>query len=74
MSDFDQFAQTYRNVLDQSVAISGETSEYFADYKACYVAAMPVKEGIKKVLDFGCGVGLLSVALKKYVPHVTNGP
>ena len=71
MADFDQFSKTYRDVLDQSVAISGEASEYFVDYKARYMAAMAFSWGIKKILDFGCGVGSLSVALKKYLPNVS---
>ncbi len=34
---FDQFATEYKNILDRSVAASGERSEYFADYKAKYL-------------------------------------
>lgn len=71
MADFDQYAQGYRTLLDQSVALSGETSHYFADYKARYMAAALDPNGRqKKILDFGCGVGLLSAALKKYLPGV----
>ena len=71
MSDFDQYAQSYSRLLDQSVALSGETSHYFADYKARYMAAALDPTGKqKKILDFGCGVGLLSAALKKYLPGV----
>lgn len=71
MADFDQFAQTYSQLLDQSVALSGETSHYFADYKARYMAAALQPNGSRqKILDFGCGVGLLSTALKDYLPDV----
>lgn len=69
MADFDQYGQTYSKLLDQCVALSGETSHYFADYKASYMAAALGASGRrKKILDYGCGVGLLSAALKKYFP------
>ena len=72
MAEFDQYAETYGRLLDQGVALSGETSQYFADYKARYIAAAiePTKSR-KKILDFGCGVGLLSAALKTVLPDVT---
>lgn len=69
--EFDHFASNYRHILDQSVRISGEGSEYFADYKARYVAELIGKEFDSKILDFGCGVGLLAVHLRKYLPSTT---
>ena len=72
MADFDQYAGTYGRLLDQSVALSGETSQYFAEYKARYIAAaMAPTNSRNKILDFGCGVGLLSAALKTSLPDVT---
>ena len=66
--NFDQFSSNYKALLDRSVAMSGESSEYFAEYKACYVAQM-AGEGFRgKILDYGCGVGLLSTLLKKHLP------
>ncbi len=35
---FDRFARDYGEVLDKSVSISGESGEYFSEYKARYVA------------------------------------
>ena len=67
--EFDQFADDYKQVLDKSVAFSGEPSSYFAEYKARYLARLLGGEFRGKVLDFGCGVGLLSGFLKKYFPR-----
>jgi SAM-dependent methyltransferase len=68
VAEFDQFSQDYESLLDQSIALSGETSHYFADYKARYTAAVALGKDTGKILDFGCGVGLLSAALKRHLP------
>lgn len=65
---FDQFAGNYKSVLDQSIAASGEDSTYFAEYKAVYLARVLGAGFAGKVLDFGCGVGLLSGFLRKHLP------
>jgi SAM-dependent methyltransferase len=65
---FDQFAGDYKHLLDQSIAASGEDSNYFAEYKALYLARILGSHFSGKILDFGCGVGLLSSALKKHLP------
>jgi len=65
---FDQFAGDYKQVLDHSIAASGEDSSYFAEYKAIYLARILGANFSGKILDFGCGVGLLSGFLKKHLP------
>jgi SAM-dependent methyltransferase len=67
---FDRFAGDYRQVLDRSVAVSGEDSSYFAEYKARYLGRVLGASFSGKVLDFGCGVGLLSRFLKKHLPAI----
>lgn len=64
---FDQFASDYRQVLDRNVAVSGEGAAYFAEYKARYLARVLGADFGGRVLDFGCGVGLLSGFLKNYL-------
>jgi 2-polyprenyl-3-methyl-5-hydroxy-6-metoxy-1,4-benzoquinol methylase len=64
MAEFDQFANEYKRILDQSTAIAGESSEYFTNYKADFVARLLARRPAK-VLDFGCGVGTLSSALSQ---------
>jgi SAM-dependent methyltransferase len=65
---FDQFAGDYKQVLDKSIAMSGEESEYFADYKARCLARILPPHFSGRVLDFGCGVGLLSRFIRQHLP------
>ena len=69
--EFDNFARDYKSLLDRSVKISGDSSEYFCEYKARYVARTMGAQFSGKILDFGCGIGLLSVHLKKHLPAAT---
>jgi SAM-dependent methyltransferase len=64
---FDQFAGDYERILNQSVAASGEDSAYFSEYKALYLRRLLPPAFSGKVLDFGCGIGLLSSFLKKHL-------
>src|SRR5437868_10537767 len=64
---FDQFATDYKQLLDNNVALSGEGSEYFAEYKARYLARRLTPNFKGKVLDFGCGGGLLARSLNKHL-------
>jgi len=66
--EFDQFAADYEGILDRTVALSGEGSSYFAEYKARYLARLMPQGFAGRVLDFGCGVGLLSACLKRLWP------
>lgn len=66
--EFDRFAESYGDVLDRSIAISGESSTYFAEYKALYLRRLLGASFSGKILDFGCGVGLLSRYLQKHLP------
>jgi SAM-dependent methyltransferase len=65
VAEFDAFASGYRELVDRSVRFTGESSVFYAAYKANYVARMVVVQAGCKVLDYGCGVGLLSRELKK---------
>ncbi len=69
MAEFDQFANEYKRILDQSTAIAGESSEYFTDYKAAFVERL-LGGRSAQILDFGCGVGTLSSALARRLPGV----
>jgi hypothetical protein len=37
---FDQFADDYQRILDQTLAALGEGSSYFAEYKARYLSRL----------------------------------
>jgi ubiquinone/menaquinone biosynthesis C-methylase UbiE len=67
--EFDRFSEKYEELHNKNVSITGETGEYFAAYKARYIAAMIVPRPGCKILDYGCGVGLLSKQLKEQLPH-----
>jgi SAM-dependent methyltransferase len=67
-TQFDRFAGQYEQILDRSIALSGEDSAYFAKYKAMYLRRLLSESFAGKVLDFGCGVGVLSRYLKQYLP------
>jgi trans-aconitate methyltransferase len=64
---FDQFAANYEHVLNESIALSGEDSAFFATYKARYLSEV-MSPSLAKILDFGCGVGLLARFLKSHRP------
>lgn len=69
---FDELAGRYRKVLDQDVQLSGETGAYFAEYKARFIRDLVVGPGFSgTVLDYGCGVGLLSGFLNACLPAAT---
>ena len=68
MEQFDRFAGDYRQALDRCVGISGEGSDYFSRYKAQYVGRALGRDFRGKLLDFGCGVGLLAAFVKQELP------
>ncbi|HVP64840.1 MAG TPA: class I SAM-dependent methyltransferase [candidate division Zixibacteria bacterium] len=65
---FDRFADDYKALLDRSVSITGEGGEHFARVKAAYMASVLGAKFSGRLLDFGCGVGLLSQALCDQFP------
>lgn len=69
MAEFDAFAATYEQSLDASIGITGESFDYFAAYKAAYIARNVAPAGPARILDYGCGVGLLSKHLHQLMPE-----
>jgi len=59
MSDelFDQYAEVYKNSLEQGLALAGESQEYFAKKRVEHVGNLLSGVSVSKVLDFGCGTG-----------------
>lgn len=70
---FDRFADRYTDILDNSVAFSGDGSDYFASIKARYLANLlgATSSFAGKILDFGCGIGLVSTQLAALLPRAT---
>jgi 2-polyprenyl-3-methyl-5-hydroxy-6-metoxy-1,4-benzoquinol methylase len=68
-ADFDHFSDTYEQLVSESVRLAGEGVEYFAELKARYLSRVLGPHFRGKVLDFGCGVGLLSRFLLSSLPE-----
>lgn len=66
--EFDEFAENYRQVQDEHLWLSGENSEYFAEYKVRQLLEwLPqLQNEAINILDFGCGDGLMSEYLRRY--------
>jgi 2-polyprenyl-3-methyl-5-hydroxy-6-metoxy-1,4-benzoquinol methylase len=59
---FDSYAASYDSLHQQSVAASGEPTEYFALYKIACLERIGASKSAP-VLDFGCGIGNLTEPL-----------
>lgn len=61
---FDEYARTYDELHNQNLAASGESLEYFAEYKLeCLKrAGAPLGEPL---LDYGCGIGNVTSVLTR---------
>jgi 2-polyprenyl-3-methyl-5-hydroxy-6-metoxy-1,4-benzoquinol methylase len=68
MGNFDQYADSYQGVHGENVRVTGENSEYFAQYKARYVARRLGAQFSGTILDYGCGVGMVSSFMKQLLP------
>lgn len=72
-AEFDKFAAEYRTLHAESIRASGETPEYFAEYKIVDVAhelrlARAGAGGKPAVLDFGAGVGYSVPFFARHLP------
>jgi SAM-dependent methyltransferase len=58
-AEFDSLADEYRNMHETNVAVTGETPEYFSEYKIADLARVLKQKGLTRgsVLDFGSGIG-----------------
>ncbi|MCP5310699.1 class I SAM-dependent methyltransferase [Cognatazoarcus halotolerans] len=59
-SEFDRFAEEYRQIHARNIGLSGESPEFFARYKVQDVANLVCELGLpgpSRILDFGAGVG-----------------
>jgi ubiquinone/menaquinone biosynthesis C-methylase UbiE len=74
-SEFDKFADEYYSTLSSSISASGETPEYYAEYKIhdifseyCFDSNIKLT-GSLNILDFGVGNGGSIPYVKKYFPE-----
>jgi SAM-dependent methyltransferase len=80
-AEFDIFADQYSSLHAANIALSGETPDYFAEYKIKDMATEYLKHSnqgrgppvqgraLPAVLDFGAGVGNSVPFVRKYLPN-----
>lgn len=68
--EFDEFATTYADMHAQSIRLSGETPDYFAEYKIRELHRLTKLWGMSNpaILDFGSGIGNSVPHLRRYFP------
>ncbi len=76
-AEFDKFAEEYKSLHGKNVASSGESPEYFAEYKMKdlkkIVEVTPAVPVSGNFLDFGAGIGASVPFFRKHLPlaHLT---
>jgi ubiquinone/menaquinone biosynthesis C-methylase UbiE len=68
--EFDKFADEYRAMHAANIRLSGESPEYFAEYKVADIAAELARENPapRRALDFGAGVGYSVPFFARHLP------
>lgn len=69
--EFDELIGVYRESQAKAVAISGETSEFFSEYKVRMLAGWfpEWRNAPIRVLDFGCSDGMMTAFVKRVFPN-----
>jgi ubiquinone/menaquinone biosynthesis C-methylase UbiE len=72
-AEFDAHAEDYNDILATAITASGESAEYFADYKVRDLATTWIRHRggrgpQPRVLDFGAGVGGAIPFFERYLP------
>lgn len=70
MTQFDKFSENYSQEINRSLRKFGGSLDYYTQYKAWYIKRIVGDDYSGKVLDFGCGIGLLSEALYRMMPGI----
>lgn len=66
--EFDQYAEQYDRVLNESIPDGLIEDGYFAEYKIALMAARLTGNKPGRILDFGCGAGRSLPFLEQYFP------
>jgi SAM-dependent methyltransferase len=74
--DFDQFADTYEQEIAAATRFAGVSPKFFLEAKLTHILETLRKryQDLTKlrVLDMGCGIGLVDQALKVHVPNLAG--
>lgn len=66
---FDRYAHDYESLLAQGTGLFGEPPRYFADYKVRCIRRWCRGKEPQRIVELGCGVGLLMVLLGEAFPR-----
>ncbi len=71
ITSFDKIADSYKNLVENNSKFINLSIEYLTEYKVKDLSFEIQKESIqyKKILNFGCGIGLSDPYLEKYFPN-----
>jgi ubiquinone/menaquinone biosynthesis C-methylase UbiE len=69
IEEFDAFSDEYRTIHTKNLRLSGAQSDYFCEHKILEIKKQESVTSLK-MLDFGCGDGLVS---KYFVRHFPSG-
>jgi ubiquinone/menaquinone biosynthesis C-methylase UbiE len=73
-SDFDQYVQDYKEIIDRGAALTGETFEYFIELRVDLLGREIEAAGARspaRILDFGCGIGATEKVLRDRFPSAS---
>ena len=65
IGDFDEFADEYQSNLTNALGMFGGENSYFTTRKIELMAKKAIKQNSFRVLDYGCGIGLLTGILRQ---------
>jgi SAM-dependent methyltransferase len=70
-SEFDRFADEYRQTHAKNIRMSGEEPEFFAEYKVRSTRRAVDRSSLRveRILDFGAGVGNSIPFFRKWFPN-----
>ena len=66
-AEFDRYAATYEQALNQGLSATGEQSDYFAQGRLAYLARRLERAGCRatRILDYGCGNGAAAETIRQ---------
>lgn len=69
-AEFDEYSASYRQQHEDSIRLSGEDVEFFAEYKAEDTRRLALEAGceVRTILDFGSGIGNAVKPLREQFP------
>lgn len=69
---FDSYAKDYLDLHQKSITITGEAPQYFAEYKLACIKRLIGEARDLPVLDYGCGIGMVTAELTKSFDEVVG--